>query len=109
MGYQATACPDGATAVEAQVRTLLDGTRRFAAALAGRPQDGVVVGRPSLEALRTAAVECMRRAGSDEPAAQSAMAVVIAGEWVENLARLTADLEQPVEAAVEAAAIPWWR
>lgn len=109
MGYQATACPDGATAVEAQVRTLLDGARRFAAALAGKSQDGVGGGRPSVVALRSAAVSCMRRGGGDESAAQGAMAVVIAGEWVENLARLTADLEQPVAAAVEAAAIPWWR
>jgi hypothetical protein len=37
------------------------------------------------------------------------MAVVMAGEWLRNLARLEADLEQPVDAAVEAARIPWWR
>jgi hypothetical protein len=37
------------------------------------------------------------------------MAVVIAGEWVQNLARMEADLEQPVRSAVEAAASRWWR
>ncbi len=31
------------------------------------------------------------------------MAVVMAGEWVQNLARLEADLEEAVGAAVEAA------
>jgi hypothetical protein len=59
--------------------------------------------------MRSAAVECMRRAGDDERLGRGAMAVVMAGEWVQNLARLEADLEQPVNAAVEAAGIHWWR
>jgi hypothetical protein len=33
----------------------------------------------------------------------------MAGEWVQNLARLEADLEEAVGAAVEAAQKPWWR
>jgi hypothetical protein len=33
----------------------------------------------------------------------------MASEWVQNLALLEADLEQPVGAAVEAAQKPWWR
>ena len=37
------------------------------------------------------------------------MAAVMAGEWTQNVARLVADLEQPVNAAVEAARLPWWR
>jgi hypothetical protein len=37
------------------------------------------------------------------------MAVVIAGEWVENLVRVEVDLEQPVDAAVAAARTHWWR
>jgi hypothetical protein len=37
------------------------------------------------------------------------MAVVIAGEWVENLGRLSTDLEEPVAAAMRAADIHWWR
>jgi hypothetical protein len=37
------------------------------------------------------------------------MAVVIAGEWAQSLARLEMDLVQPVNVAVEAARIPWWR
>jgi hypothetical protein len=35
--------------------------------------------------------------------------VIAAGEWVQNMAWLEADLEQPVKAAVDAAAIRWWR
>jgi hypothetical protein len=37
------------------------------------------------------------------------MAVVIAGEWVQNLARMEDDLKQTVDAAVAAARVPWWR
>jgi hypothetical protein len=51
----------------------------------------------------------MRRAGSDERAVRGAIAVVIAGEWVQNLARMKEGLEQPVEAAVAAARMRWWR
>jgi hypothetical protein len=35
--------------------------------------------------------------------------VVIAGEWVQNLARMEADLGDPVKAAVRAAGTQWWR
>jgi len=37
------------------------------------------------------------------------MSVVIAGEWVQNLAQLSASLEQPAHAVVDAAKIRWWR
>jgi hypothetical protein len=37
------------------------------------------------------------------------MAVVMAGEWVQSLARLEADLEAAVNTAAEAARKPWWR
>ncbi len=65
--------------------------------------------RISREALRTAARDCLRRWRNDDRAGRGAMAVVIAGEWVENIARLEANLERPVTVAVEAARTPWWR
>jgi hypothetical protein len=37
------------------------------------------------------------------------MAVVMAGEWVQNLARLESDLEGAVDAVVAGARKPWWR
>jgi len=37
------------------------------------------------------------------------MSVVMAGEWVQNLARLESDLEEAVDTVVEAARKPWWR
>jgi hypothetical protein len=51
----------------------------------------------------------MQRSGSDEQATHGAMAVVIAAEWVQNLAQLEGDLDQTVDAAVAAARVPWWR
>jgi uncharacterized membrane protein YccC len=109
LGYRATSCPDGAAAVREQVEVLLTGMTHLADELAGASPNGVTVKRPSLDALNLAAVTCMRDAGNDGASTHGAMAVVIAGEWVENLGRLTADLEQPVAAAVGAAEIHWWR
>jgi uncharacterized membrane protein YccC len=108
-GYRATSCPEGAAAVRQQVGVLLAGMTHLADELAGSSHDGVPVERPSLEALNLAAVTCMRDAGSDGNLTHGAMAVVIAGEWVQNLGRLAADLEQSVAAAVDAAEIHWWR
>ncbi|MFZ0181184.1 MAG: FUSC family protein [Candidatus Dormiibacterota bacterium] len=109
LGYRATSCPDGAATVDAQVRTLLAGVDHLADELTGVRDARTGIEHPSPEALRSAAVQCMRRAGSDERAVRGAIAVVIAGEWVQNLARMEAGLEQPVEAAVAAARMRWWR
>ena len=62
----------------------------------------------ALEALRSAAIDCMRRSKNDGDSA-GAMGVVIAGEWVQNLAQLSASLEQPANTAVDAAKGHWWR
>ncbi|HEY8755510.1 MAG TPA: FUSC family protein [Candidatus Dormibacteraeota bacterium] len=109
LGYRANACPDGAAVVEGQLQILLGGLRYLADELAGRAPHGKHPEPPSVEALRDAAIGCMRRSGSDEQAARGAMAVVIAGEWVQNLTQLETDLEQTVDAAVTAARVPWWR
>jgi uncharacterized membrane protein YccC len=109
LGYRAATCPEGAAEAREQVRVLLAGITHLADELDGGSRDGMPVQRPSLEALNRTAVTCMQRAASADRSTHGAMAVVIAGEWVENLGRLTADLEQPVAAAVDAAAIHWWR
>jgi uncharacterized membrane protein YccC len=109
LGYRASSCPEGAATVEAQVRSLLAGVDHLADELTGVHDGRAPPALPSAEALRSAAVDCMRRSPSDERATRGAIAVVIAGEWVQNLGRMEADLEQPVEAAVAAAQIHWWR
>ncbi|MGA8415764.1 MAG: FUSC family protein [Candidatus Dormiibacterota bacterium] len=110
LGYRADACPESVATVEAQVHSLLTSVNLLANQLAGeRDDDDRRIPHPSSELLRAAALDCMRRSGSDQRATRGAMAVVIASEWVENLARTEADLHGPVEAAAAAARIRWWR
>jgi uncharacterized membrane protein YccC len=108
MGYQASGCPDGARTVHEQVRIVLGGFRGFADRLA-LTDSNQGSERASPEALRSAALDCLRRWRHEEPVGRGAMAVVMTGEWVQNLARLEADLDRPVATAVEAARAPWWR
>ena len=63
----------------------------------------------SVPALRAAALGCMERGDAAPAVHRSALALVIAGEWAQNLARLETGLDRPVSAAVTAARIPWWR
>jgi hypothetical protein len=63
----------------------------------------------SLSALRQAELGCLGRWQKDAKVGKGAIAVVIAGEWVQDLTRLEADLEEAVGVAVEAAKKPWWR
>jgi len=108
MGYQAGGCPDGARAMRAQVRILLKGFARLADQLALR-QPAADVEHVSPRAMRAAALDCLRRWRNDEGAGRGALAVVMAGEWAQNLARLEDDLQEPVARAAEAARTPWWR
>jgi uncharacterized membrane protein YccC len=108
MGYQASTCGDGARAVESQVRIMLDELRRIADRLALVRSAGGH-DRVSIDRLRSAGVDCLRRWRNDESIGRGAMAVVIAGEWAQNVARMETDLEEPVRDAVEAARLPWWR
>lgn len=107
--YRANSCPASVATVDGEVQSLLHGFERLADALAGVHGGKNRDEPPSTEMLRSAAVDCMRRSGSDERAIRGAMAVVIAGEWVQNLARMEAGLQQPVAAAAAAARISWWR
>ena len=108
LGYQASGCPEGARSVRAQVRILLNGFSRLAHQLALEKADGDI-DPVSQRALRAAALDCLRRWRNDESAGRGAMAVVMAGEWAQNLARLEDDLKEPVAQAVHAARTAWWR
>jgi hypothetical protein len=108
MGYSAASCADGAGEVRGQVRALL-GTYvgladRLSLSRATEPES-----RVSPAALREAELNCLRRWRSDTEVGRGAMAVVMAGEWVQNLARLETDLEEAVGTVVEAGRKPWWR
>ena len=108
MGYRAGGCADGARVVHDQEAIMIDGLITLADRLALANVRGSQA-RVSREALRSAALDCLRRWRNDDRAGRGALAVVIAGEWVENLARLEADIQRPVTFAVEAARAPWWR
>jgi uncharacterized membrane protein YccC len=107
MGYSATSCADGAREVRAQVHSLLGEylglADRLSLSPSSRPDS-----RVSSASLREAELRCLRRWQSDADVGRGAMAVVMAGEWVQNLARLEVDLEAAVSTAVEAARKPWW-
>jgi uncharacterized membrane protein YccC len=108
MGYNAGGCPDGARSVHGQVRILLTEFGQLANRLTLTDPKGDP-GRVAPDVLRHAAIECLDRWRTDEGAGRGAMAVVMAGEWVQNLARLEEDLEPPVATAIAAARTPWWR
>jgi uncharacterized membrane protein YccC len=105
---KASGCPDSVATVGAQVRILLAGFDHLAEDFENEAHSGLSPEQPSVEALRSAAIDCMRNSQSGGDSA-GAMAVVIAGEWVQNLAQLSASLEQPANAAMDAASIQWWR
>jgi uncharacterized membrane protein YccC len=109
LGYRAEACADAAAAIRTQVRALL---AQLTSLADGLEDDRHVIGKAkpaSAQALRAAALGCLDRRDGEPVAGRTALALVIAGEWAQNLARLEAGLEQPVSAAVAAARIPWWR
>jgi hypothetical protein len=108
MGYRADTCADGAREVREQMQALLSRYRRLADRLdlsrAVEPDADV-----SIEALRQAALGCLRRLQADGQLGKGPMAVVMASEWARDLVRQEADLEPAVSAAVQAAQRPWWR
>lgn len=106
-GYQATTCPDAVATVRAGQRAVSAGLIHLADDLDGRdgerPQPG-----STEEELREAATTCLTRWRDDGTAGRSAMAVVIAGEWVRGIGALVADLDDPARRAAQAARLPWW-
>jgi uncharacterized membrane protein YccC len=108
MGYQAGSCADGAREVREQVRNLMRAYTRMAdrLSLSDATQPEPIV---SSAVLRLASLGCLRRWQANPEMGKGAMAVVMASEWVENLARLEGDMVEPVSLSVEGARKPWWR
>jgi len=107
MGYSASGRGEGGREVRGQVRRMLDKYRGLADRLslseAQEQQPDV-----SIEALRQAELSCLRRWQTNPELGRGAMAVVMAGEWAQNLATLETELEEAVSTAVDAARKPWW-
>src|ERR1700674_1023048 len=108
MGYSARSCEEGAREVRGQVRVLLDAYGGLADQLHLSRKIGPEF-QVSTAALRQAELNCLRRWQTDPAVGRGAMAVVMAGEWALNLARLEADLEGAASSAAQAARRPWWR
>jgi len=109
LGYDAGGCPDGATAVRVQAQALVAGLSRIADRLEGSSSATPKAEAVSVQAWRAAAAGCLERRHGQLLAGRSVLALVIAGEWARDLARLEADLEPIVSAAVAAQRVPWWR
>lgn len=109
LGYRARACADGARTIRTHVRTILAQLTSMADRLEhGREATGEA--EPDwAQALRSAALACLDGADDESATVHSALALVIAREWAENLGRLETDLEESVSATVATARIPWWR
>jgi uncharacterized membrane protein YccC len=112
-GYRATGCAHDASAVDHQAQLMLAGFLRLSDTLDGRPAPPSAGQPVSAEALHQAVAACLRHwaARPDGPtsAGRTALTLTYCAELVEQLAEVTADLQTPVEAAVRAAGVPWWR
>jgi uncharacterized membrane protein YccC len=109
MGYQGKSCSQGVEALEGQVDKTLEALKRLGDRLdhAQAGADAAAIGPDG--SLREAALGCLRRWRKNPDSGHSAIAVVVAVEWAEQLAALTAALERPVSDLASAARVPWWR
>jgi uncharacterized membrane protein YccC len=109
LGYQADGCGEGVTPLRAQTKVMVDAYNRLADRLDSETSTADPVENISGDVLREAALTCLRRWKDDPKQGRAAVAVVVAGEWVEELGAEAGDLEEPVTAAVKAAHLSWWR
>jgi uncharacterized membrane protein YccC len=110
-GDDARGCSDGAAALRAETRAIVDMFESLADRLEARVPDSIPVAerRVSAEALRSAALRCLEQWKRDPDAGQAAMAVVTASDLLRQLDTLCAGLEEPAADMASAARIPWWR
>ena len=109
MGYQVQDPGDGVIALRAQAQLMLAGLVRLADQLDRRTSALLSGAGVSDEALREAALSSLERWRDNPAEGESAVAAVIAGEWIQQLGELASELEDPVSRAVEGARVPWWR
>jgi uncharacterized membrane protein YccC len=107
-GYQVQNASDGVTALRAQTQLMLASFLRLADRLDDTTSALVSGARVSDAALREAALSCLRYWRDDPTRGRSALAAVIAGEWIQQLGELAIDLEAPVAQVVEGNRVPWW-
>lgn len=109
MGYEAQNPSADIATLRAQAQLMLVTLLRLADSLEGTSSPLLSGTGVSDEALRAAALSSIRFWRDDPSQRQSALAVVMAGEWIQQLGGLTADLEAPVADMVQGNQVPWWR
>ncbi|MFE9204617.1 FUSC family protein [Micromonospora sp. NPDC007230] len=105
-GYRADECRDAVEPVRTAQQALLSGLGRLADRLA---ETGAGSSWPALPDLDGPVRTCLQRWRDDEAAAGSAMALVVATEWIRSIHQVGDDLAEPVDRAVAVARRPWWR
>ena len=108
-GYRAGAYADRATTVDDAVDALLSQIEALAGELDHGADGASPVDPVSSASLRDAELGGLRRAQAGTLEVSNAMAVVIACEWIQNLARLLTDLEVRVDESARAMQVRWWR
>jgi hypothetical protein len=109
MGYRGEECSEGVLAVERQIDGTLEALRRLGDRLDRSHVDGQAAPAGSGGRLRDAALGCLQNWRDHPDAGRSAIAIVVAVEWMEQLADLTAALQLPVSELAKAGRVPWWR
>ncbi|PZR96341.1 MAG: hypothetical protein DLM67_09530 [Candidatus Nephthysia bennettiae] len=109
MGYRGEQCSQGVLAVERQIDGTLEALRRLGDRLDRSHVDDQAAPVGSDGRLRDAALGCLQNWRNHPDAGRSAIAIVVAVEWVEQLADLTAALQLPVSELAKAGRVPWWR
>jgi uncharacterized membrane protein YccC len=109
MGYRGEDCSQGVQAVERQIDGTLEALRRLGDRLDRTHVDGQAAPAGSDGRLRDAALGCLQNWRDHPDAGHSAIAIVVAVEWMEQLAELTAALQLPVSELAKAGRVPWWR
>ncbi len=109
LGYMACACEEGVSKLESQMDGLLNEVQRLSRVLLNEAVDPAGPIGVSESAVRSAELACLTHWGEDDDDGRAAVAVVAAGEWLEQLGGEAQALEGPVKRAAEAASIPWWR
>jgi uncharacterized membrane protein YccC len=112
-GHRADGCSDEAAAVDRQAGLMLGAFGRLADRLDSHPPAPEAGAAVSADTLHRAAAACLREwaARPDGPSAdgRAALTLTYCAELVEQMAGVVTDLEAPVEAAMRAARVPWWR
>ncbi|MGH2516366.1 MAG: FUSC family protein, partial [Ktedonobacterales bacterium] len=110
-GYRTQSHDEPDVALQDQVRALVGVFARLADQLehgVSAPTVGVGEGVDAA-ALRGTALVYLRRWKDNPAEGRAAIATVVTGEWIQRLATLSVNLEEPVAHVVEAARVPWWR